>query len=383
MVNLATIVEDKPRIGKMHHIVYELAAYDLGVFLTTMRGNMRAKRNVTPDRSRTDSCCMWPGDLIVESRNLADALDYLHSRLYNTSKISLAHNDIKPDNILVVYPDSTDEEHRYPVGKWKLADFGLSRVKVQRQHDKNSLTVDNAMPTPRRTDIEITHRIERSASVSKTTPKRDTGKYTAPEIDQKKIEEVDGRSADLWSFGCVLSEIIAYAVTLDPKLVEEFREALYRPVNPEQPKFLDQRFYDVRTKEVKCCFPVYLDHLAEVASQDTKTEHAQWTNSCIRLVKSIVVKDPAKRLRADQIRDCLRDIDSDMRKDKKMWLSNVLHVDTTHVADADHSYSPGAANASATESPKEVDHFPFVANGSSAALDEAPTITFSLVNHSR
>jgi serine/threonine protein kinase len=97
--------------NKIYHILYEVAPYDLNDFLTTQSSQLRVRRVETAPLSRKNSINMQSDDLILESRNLADALDYLHNRLYDTKKISLAHNDIKPDN-LVVYPDNTDHKHK-------------------------------------------------------------------------------------------------------------------------------------------------------------------------------------------------------------------------------------------------------------------------------
>jgi serine/threonine protein kinase len=346
MVNLATIVDESKKTGCVYHIVYELAAYDLNVFLTTLPLDQRKIRNETAGPERTDSKYMWPGDLILESRNLADALDYLHNRLYNTSSISLSHNDIRPENILVVYPDSTDVPDRYPVGKWKIADFGLSRVKPKRPPGSKHLCAEEAIPIPPKADI--THRIERSVSVSKTVPKRDPGRYTAPELDQKKPMKTDGRNADLWAFGCVLSEIITYAVNLDCQLVEDFREVL------GQPSRLDHRFYDHVTKDVKPQFFNHLDKLSQMAHGDDRTAYnSQWVDSCVDLVKNVVVANPKKRLGAGEIRDTLRDIDITMRGKKKLWLDTCLHIDTTNIT-VGSTYSPGLAMPSATESPTEI-----------------------------
>ncbi|CAO2649257.1 Nn.00g066420.m01.CDS01 [Neocucurbitaria sp. VM-36] len=373
MVNLATLVESSEERGKIHHIVYELAAYDLNVLLTNLPINLRGKRNESASPERTNSASMWPGDLILESRNLADALHYLHDRLYNISRISLAHNDIKPDNILVFYPDSMNADVLYPVGKWKIADFGLSRVKDKHPQENKHLRAEDAVPA--RKTADITHRIERSASVSKTIPKRDPGRYTAPELDQKTVQKTDGRKGDLWSFGCVLSEILAYAVGLDPKLVEDFRVKLLENSS-------DQRFYDTKTKEVKKTFFEYLETLPNQASKDSRYFcGTEWIMSCASLVNRIVVANPKKRLGADEIRDALRDIDFRMRSEKKkLWLDTNCHDDIV-VPNLVESYSPGPPNASATESPTELEQFNLETDGRSDVLEGTPKIVISPARH--
>ncbi|KAF2676497.1 kinase-like protein [Lentithecium fluviatile CBS 122367] len=334
MINIATIVTTE-RQGTIHHMIYELAAYDLNVFLTTPRRSLRSKRKETVSPSRTNSEHMWPADLMLESRNLADALDYLHNRLYDTSSVSLAHNDIKPENVLVFYPDSTDAEIKYPVGKWKFADFGLSRIKDKKKRD-TYLTADRAMPAPPK--IDFTHRHDRRKSVSKTTPKRDPGRYTAPELDQYIVTKTDGREADIWSFGCMLSEIVAWAVNLDHGEVRSFRRELSRGSN-------DTRFYDVNTKEVKEAFLDYLETLKKHKGH-RMCKDPKWVESSVDLVREIVVTDPGKRLRAEKIRDRLREIDHSMRYDLKLQIDTAASI-------LEDAPEPGPANSSTTESPTE------------------------------
>lgn len=362
MVNIATIITTE-RQRPIHHMIYELAAYDLNVFLTTQRHSLRSKRQETASPSRTNSESMWPGDLMLESRNLADALDYLHNRLYNTSSISLAHNDIKPENVLVFYPDSTDAEVRYPAGKWKFADFGLSKIKDKKAPENTYLSAGRAVQALPK--IDLTHRIDRvDRSVSKTTPKRDPGRYTAPELDQHTVTKTDGRKADIWSFGCMLSEILAYAVNLDHGQVETFRRDLSREA-------CDSRFYDVTTKAVKPSFLNYLHRLPTQTGNQTRKD-VKWIASCVELVKKVVVEEPGKRLGADVIRDTLRDIDHSMRFDGSLQVNTAVSI-------LEASPEPGPANSSATESPTELPH----ENADPHRLENpfdfprAPTITVS------
>ncbi|KAH8731911.1 kinase-like domain-containing protein [Phaeosphaeriaceae sp. PMI808] len=298
MVNMATILMNPPRGKKTYQIIYEVAAFDLNIFLKSPPSKHREKRNDTASLHINDSANIQPYDLILESRNLADALDYLHNRLFNTTKISLAHNDIKPENILVVYPDSTDPTNKYPVGKWKLADFGLSIVKDKKTAGNKHLTGENALPSA--VNTQMTHRLEASTSVSKSYPKRPPGRYTAPELDQEDPLKLDGRRADIWSFGCVLAEVLAYAI--QPDCVQEFRDHLEKSTGWES------RFYSVSTKEVKSSFHEYLDGLPAKTQESSK----QWVEECIKLVKEIVVKAPEGRPKADVIRDKLRDICNSM-----------------------------------------------------------------------
>jgi serine/threonine protein kinase len=331
MVNLVTMVDRSSQgpDGHIYHIVYELAAYDLNVFLTNMPWELRDKRHATAGPERTGSANMWPGDLITESVNLADALDYLHNRLYAKSHVSLSHNDIKPENILVIYPDTTNNQDRFPVGQWKLADFGLSVVKLKRSSGSRGkhLSADNAGLSP--SHPQKTHRTERPSSVSNAMPARDPGQYTAPELDQTIPEPADCRKADVWSFGCVLSEIVTYAVKLDCQLVKEFRNSLGKSGQPGQRDPPNERFYDHESKDVKTQFLNHLTKLPDNAHGDKRIpENTQWISSCASLIREIVVKEPSKRLEATKIRAKLHKIDISMGDERKEWLSHDLVLDT-------------------------------------------------------
>lgn len=103
---------------------------------------------------------------------LASAIEAVHnyfSNTFNVRKIG-CHYDLKPDNIL------------YRPGKFILSDFGLSRLSDENQG-------------------------------SKSLYRNGAAEYWAPEChsvdeDFKKLRV--GRSSDMWSLGCILSEMVTY-----------------------------------------------------------------------------------------------------------------------------------------------------------------------------
>ncbi|KAL1593243.1 hypothetical protein SLS60_010851 [Paraconiothyrium brasiliense] len=145
MVNIATFIKGD-EIKPTYMIIYDLAAYNLETFLAMdrktdddhVRDHRRRHDSASPRRNNSydHRAC----DLIEESQNLADALDFLHTRLYDNGLWSLAHNDLKPANILVFYPDHERISKRFPVGQWKIADFGLAKIKrnIRKTHTKLS-----------------------------------------------------------------------------------------------------------------------------------------------------------------------------------------------------------------------------------------------------
>lgn len=157
-------------INQTHNFLFPLADGDLKHFFR--------QQNRLPG-FQTDN------DVFQALYELASAIEAVHnyfSDTFNLRKIG-CHYDLKPDNIL------------YRPGKLILSDFGLSRLSDEDEG-------------------------------SKSLYRNGGGEYWAPECvsiqeDFKKLHV--GRSSDMWSFGCVLSEILTY-LQEGPTGVLEFSE---------------------------------------------------------------------------------------------------------------------------------------------------------------
>lgn len=115
--------------------------------------------------------------LLEELFNLADALDYLHTGIQTSEGEQLVcwHMDLAPTNILIF--NYNDDSSRHPVGIWKITDFSSS-----------NLITGNGRPLL-------------------TPPQLSDGAHVAPEI-HKRNEALIGKSCDIWSFGCILFDIL-------------------------------------------------------------------------------------------------------------------------------------------------------------------------------
>ena len=116
---------------------------------------------------------------------LSSAIQHVHNFVEKRINLSLigCHHDLRPKNILV--SKST----------FILADFGLSRFKD-------------------------------SSESSKTSFKKGKDDYLAPECGNplQNFERQDiRRSSDIWSFGCILSEVATY-MSRGPNAIQVFRE---------------------------------------------------------------------------------------------------------------------------------------------------------------
>ncbi|RAH40494.1 protein kinase family protein [Aspergillus brunneoviolaceus CBS 621.78] len=131
--------------------------------------------------------------LLYQCWALTSALDWLHNHItIKTKIIRCAHMDLKPDNILIM----NDAESI--VGKWMISDFGISVTQNDRRTHALSIR-------------DLYHEV----TINKPAF-RDLGTYQPPEGIRVEGHGTDiegaGRRSDVWSFGCVFSEVLAWAI---------------------------------------------------------------------------------------------------------------------------------------------------------------------------
>lgn len=120
-------------------------------------------------------------DFLVALAGLGSAVCAMHEYSSEHLQAIGCHHDLKPSNILV------------DKSKFILADFGLSRLKEPPQ-------------------------------TSATLPKDARGDYLAPECEDLEADcekHVVHRSSDIWSFGCIIAELLTY-MSEGPSSVKEF-----------------------------------------------------------------------------------------------------------------------------------------------------------------
>lgn len=243
-------------------IFYELASFDLRRFLngpSTSNFGYLDYHNANPSHfGDFDS-----GHVLEQMAHLADALRYLHSGNFHpsTGSVCLAHNDFKPENILIFHSSAKE----YPVGKWKIADFGLSNIK----QDKSSQP--QAKPSylaPRDLIVQI----------SPTLCRRNPAGYSAPEIERQGFVQDDGRESDIWSFGCVLSLVLAFCLGRSP-MVSNFNRLRLANGN--------DRFYEKQATSPKSfkMKSLVFDWLTNIPNM--YTVQGNWVQQCVDLIFDI------------------------------------------------------------------------------------------------
>ena len=225
------------------------------------------------------SICQYPVDpvhLIQEFACLTHALNYLHNdiRLDGGGQWVCVHHDLKPDNILVVADGSA------PVGRWKVTDFGLSRVKqAESKHPSTVTILYDHVPSVR---------------ASLTSPKRKPGAFQPPEIE-KAGEKVMGPKGDIWALGCILSLVLEYA-TGGVLAVEKFQDRRLRPKKSHGSSASYEHDYFYRGDQLN----------PEVLSALEKTSQVGvWARNCVEIIKETLQIDPAKRPKAKLLMDWL------------------------------------------------------------------------------
>lgn len=175
--------------------------------------------------------------LLKQSAQLADALKFLHEGFRTVTddwKVKCAHMDLKPANIIIF------ESQLGIVGKWKLCDFGISVFYAEQKGQRGKV-------------VSIGDYFNTFLKSTQRSPRRQPGTFQAPEVEfpaRLDMEDVDGdpRASDIWSFGAIFAELLAYASGRSAS-VKEFRR-LRTQKNPARP-MRDDFFYTwVPSKDV-------------------------------------------------------------------------------------------------------------------------------------
>lgn len=171
--------------------------------------------------------------VVKQMFHLADALLFLHVDLggFEMHDSYLAHMDLKPENILI---HGDPQDSKTPAGQWMITDFGISAF------HKVSHEPTQEIPTIR----DVTSRLTSLSGVV-----RGRGPYQPPEVglEREKAElgwrphvrqKLDFRQCDVWSFGCVLSDVLAFALNRS-RGIQDVREARTQEGNDYFYKFVE------------------------------------------------------------------------------------------------------------------------------------------------
>jgi serine/threonine protein kinase len=290
MLHLGTIEH-----GKNQFILLPYAPYgDLEVFLHCGQKPNGKRQYDFNQRFKQASKEDMTLALLSQCQALAHALAWLHNGIAiedGSSEIFCVHMDLKPSNILIETGGNST------IGKWKIADFGISVLKDDKdRHGAEFVSVGDYT----------------SILTINTRPKRQEGTYQAPEV---RISEADinrpvqltaddqkgiGRKSDIWSYGCILSEVLAFALGKDG-LVREFQAK--RSVNGND-YFYDEVVDKRRSQHLTvsgsntpakefCVRPSVLEWLDNISREVASP--LQWVDCCAETIKKILVVNTDQR----------------------------------------------------------------------------------------
>ena len=222
-------------------------------------------------------------DLLTEAAGLAGAMDWLHEDIQITGEIlACCHMDLNPRNILIFL------ENGSPVGIWKVADFGISAIRTPKQVLGKS--DDNQAP-------------QNTIETIVTKAKRYQGPYSAPELYDRR-EEV-GRNSDIWSYGCILVDIIASKLTGEASLCSLTKSRRKKDEAGSHLSAKDDASshsydYFYRDKALNLYVRKWIDHLDQARGEKGDLESVNLSD-CKKLLDEILVVEP-HRPRAQDIR---------------------------------------------------------------------------------
>jgi serine/threonine protein kinase len=187
-------------------------------------------------------------EIVEELRGLATALNDVHSYRCQETELELigCHHDLKPSNILIFG------------GRLTLADFGLSRLIPPEQG-------------------------------SGTDFKDCLGDYFSPEsLDENFSRQKIGRASDIWSFGCVIIEVITFC-EYGVKGVNQFR-SIRRTEG--RPRYMNSWFHSGGKMKIE------VDHWLSKLQGETQDESI---SALAALARNMLDESPDSRPRADDV----------------------------------------------------------------------------------
>lgn len=235
--------------------------------------------------------------LLRQSYGIAHALQWLHHEASGADGFFCVHVDLKPANILIEDP----VDHVNPVGIWKITDFGISVLREEsNQPDPNFVSPLGYM--------------ERLTAT--TLSKRVASTYTAPELNGSG--SIVDRGANVWSFGCLLSEVLMFALGRHG-LVYEFQNVRQHQTQVAANQAVGDCFYMQQPSNFSAVpnlsdlfilKPRLLDWLWGLPNRHGAGPQQEWLRCCITTILEVLIVDPRRRPSSKEVLSLIEHLSS-------------------------------------------------------------------------
>lgn len=289
----------KESLAAHKHIVVHLAAIvrrpDLYIFLPyTELGSLEVflckgvdeshgtnrQRTIFDFDTHFPSDNLQPHHMLRQMLNLCSALDFLHDRLQiGQGRIYCAHMDLRPQNILIFASSEAG-----PVGRWKISDFGISSFKKFQN-------------TKEQTYLSIRDLAEIHTSIP--TDRNIEGAHRSPENHGSHKGSYSGRKSDMWSYACVLVEVLAFALGSN-HLLSEFRKLKVQGDEDGNDAFFTMKISASADGSNECSVKLsVLDWLKVLGKRFL--EDRLWVDDLVKLILAVLRIVPEERLTAQEV----------------------------------------------------------------------------------
>ena len=210
-------------------------------------------------------------DIVGNSCNLADAVDFLHRDMRDHSDLFCRHGDLKPNNFLIF----TKEEKMF-TGEWKISDMGLAGIKTVADDESGV------------------------KKTTKTTTRDGCGPYAAPEMSGPEGTLI-GRETDVWSLAAIIMELIIWgfggpsAWTTFVSQREESSQGLFHE-NGALSRAVD--------KELSSWPEVYCGTMSKLLCEDERRA-SQFLKDLVEALRAAFEIDPDKRANSNEFLNSL------------------------------------------------------------------------------
>lgn len=231
-----------------------------------------------------------------QAANIAHAMKWLHDGLPIDDRVYIVcHMDLTPVNVLVFLDQASQKE---PVGKWKIADFGISSLQEKETEERQAPRQRSNSLAPEAPASSLAHLTARTVRINAARP---AGAFQAPEVDTRS--SIVGRASDVWSFGCILFQILARGVGPGTEKLRELNN-LRAKQDDGIVDYVDDFFY--REEEgKKFVNPHVMRWLAQPPASNASYMGRSFVPDCKKLISQMLRIDPNRRPKAHEVNDSL------------------------------------------------------------------------------